>query len=90
MLKLITKPRGDCLLRLHADNLIDKLAVFENQEIRNAANIELRGGARILIDVQLRDFVSTAGFRRKLIQDGRDHPAWSTPLSPRIDQNRFR
>ena|ERR1041384_6934600 len=55
--ELHRQPRGDRLFRLHTDNLIDELAVLENQHRGNAADVELRCGARIFVNVQFRNFV---------------------------------
>lgn len=81
------QPRSDYMLRLRADNLIDELAVFEDQERRDAANVELRGGARILVNIQFRDLVSTIRFGSQLIENRREHATWSTPFGPRINQD---
>ena len=50
---------NDRLLRLCADQTIDQFSIFENQHRRNAGDLITRRGTRILINIQLRDAIST-------------------------------
>lgn len=58
------KARGNHLLWLRAYDLIDQPAILENQQCRNASDIELTRSARILVNVQLCNLVTAAGFGR--------------------------
>ena len=48
--------------------MIDDFSVLEDQQCGNAADIELGGRLRILVDIQLGDSVATARFGGQLIQ----------------------
>jgi hypothetical protein len=50
--------RGDRLFRLSPDDLIDQFSMLEDQQRGNAAKVELSGGARIFVNVQLGDLVA--------------------------------
>ena len=64
LLQLRFQPCFDGRFRLCANELIDELAILKNQQRGNASYIELTGGARILVDIELRDFVAAERFRR--------------------------
>jgi hypothetical protein len=57
--------RGDRLLRHRSDDLIDELAILEDQHRGNAADAELLRSERVFVNVQFGNLVSTTGFGAK-------------------------
>lgn len=63
------------------------IAVFEQHEGRNAANAVTGRRFSVVVDVELCNFEATGIFGSNFVEDGRDHLARATPLSPVIDEN---
>jgi hypothetical protein len=80
----------DLCLRLRAYDAIDLPAAFHDQQHGNALDVETLRRRGILVDVQLRDAKAAAHFLRQIVDHRRDHPAWSAPGSPQVDQHRQR
>lgn len=90
LLNKSSQSRRDHLLRLRADYLINQLAVFEYEQGGDAADVELRGGARVFIYVEFGDLIAALRFSGELIEKWRQHPAWPAPFGPGVDENGFR
>lgn len=78
---------GYRLLRLDADDAIDELAVFEDKQGRYARDSKTSRYLRVLVHVQLSYPVTSLRFCGELIQRGADHPAWTAPGRPAINEN---
>ena len=89
-LEHVLEPADDFLLRLHAYQTIDLLAVFQHEQRRDAAYAEAVGDAGILVDVQLRHFHAPGQFRRELVDRRRQHVARPAPVGPHVEQHRRR
>ena len=70
-----------------ADDLVDQLAVLEQQQRRNAAHVVLDGRARVLVDVQLADGHLAGILRGQLIDGWTKALARAAPLRPEIDED---
>ena len=79
----------DGLLGLEPDQAVDELSGFENQQGRDALNVEAAGSLLVLVNVQLGDDVSPVGFPGQFFECGSDHPAGRAPFRPEVDQNGF-
>src|SRR5215472_512588 len=76
-------------LRNVANDLFLYLAIFKQQQSRNAAHaIALRGGV-ILVHIHLADLETATVLRRDFINHGRQRAAGATPGRPEIHQNRI-
>lgn len=71
-------------LRYSSNNRINELAVFEQQQARNRADVELHRYLRIRINVHFADFDSTFVLLGELCHDRRDDLTWSAPRRPEI------
>src|SRR5262245_5432048 len=70
-----------------ADDRLNNLSVLEQQDGRDASNLELERGIRVIVDVQLADrhFAGVIGRERV---DGRAQPfAWAAPFRPEIHEH---
>ena len=65
-------PADQVLLARHAGDLIAHLAVLEDQESGDRANVEFEGEILILVDVHFTDFDGVAFFTRDLFDERRD------------------
>jgi hypothetical protein len=81
------KPGCDGGFWLRSNDAVDKAAIFEDKHGGNTLYLKLRSGARILIDVQLRDAVSTICLRSQLLHNWSNHATRSTPGSPGVDKD---
>ena len=83
------KGLGDLFFGDGADDLLDDLAVFEDEQGRDAADVVAAGGIHRLIDVELGD-LELAGVIVRDLRDGRGkHVAWAAPLGPKIHEHRL-
>src|SRR5688572_3926113 len=76
---------GNC-----ADLLRGYGAVAEQEQGWNAANIELRWGFRILVDVELDDAELVFVLRGDRVENWSDHLAGTAPLGPEVEQHGLR
>ena len=77
----------DARLGQRADDLVDGLAVLEQDHRRDRHHPELRGGLLVVVDVELDDaHVVTLGV--DLLEQRADHAARSAPGGPEVDQRR--
>jgi hypothetical protein len=76
---------GDDTLVDGADNLFFYLAVFENEQGWNAANIETGAGREICIDIEFSHLHATFVFFSNRIDRRSYRAARCTPSSPKID-----
>src|SRR6185503_1656901 len=72
-----------------ADDRFDDLAALEDENRRDAADAELRGGVRVLVDVELADGDLAIVIGRQRVDGRRETPARAAPLRPEIDQDRL-
>ena len=63
------------------------LAVLEQQQGRDAANLETRGGLLVVVDIDLDHLDPSRIFIGQLVHQRSDHLARATPFGPEIDQN---
>ena len=70
-----------------ADFGVDGIAAFKHDQGRDAADVELAGHVRVGVDVDLTDFDLARVFCGNLLEDGGNHLAGATPLSPKIHQH---
>ncbi len=71
---------------IHSTRLAsDLLAVLEQDDGGNTADIESAGGARICLRVELREPDSRFQIGRYAVEMRCHHFAWPTPLGPKID-----
>ena len=80
---------GDLLFRDSADDLLDNLAVFEDEQGRDAADVVATGGVHRFVDVELRDLELARVVVRDFSDGGGEHVTWAAPLSPEIYQHRL-
>ena len=71
-----------------AHQTLDRLAVLEQNERRDALHAELHHRLGVLIEVQLRALEAVGIVLGALLQDRSDHAARTTPLRPEIYQDR--
>jgi len=69
-----------------SNELLGDLAILEEYEGRNGADVELGGDLAVLIDVDFCNAQFPGHFPGQLFEDGRDGFAGSTPRGPEIDQ----
>src|SRR5215218_9498890 len=74
-------------LREEANDSLYRLAVFEEDQGRNAGHSEALSRARIRVDVELRNLESLALFLGNLLEHRGDHFAGTAPLCPEIYQD---
>ena len=77
-------------LRLCPDKSLNLAAIFENEHRRYALDTESGSCSLIGIDIELANEHLSPHLRRELVDDRRDHTAWSAPCRPEIDENRYR
>jgi hypothetical protein len=75
-------------LWLGANKPVNKFSIFEDQHGWNTLNLELSGGARVFIDIQLGHAITTIRLGSELFHDWANHAAGSAPGSPAIEQDR--
>ncbi len=73
-----------------ADNPVDLLAVLEDEQRRDAEDVEAAGGGGVLVDVQLGHAHASGHLGGQLVDDRRDHPAGAAPRGPQVDQHGHR
>ena len=81
-------PLLQLLLRCGADLPRGHLAVLEDHQRRDRHDAVLRGGLRILVDVELQDLDLVAERARDFLERRRDHPARTAPFGPEIHHDR--
>src|SRR4030088_2661779 len=69
---------------------VDLLAVPDQDEQRDALNVETGGDVGCLVGVELDDLDSARVVATDPLDDGRDHAAGSTPRRPEVDEHRNR
>ena len=75
--------------RVHQTCLLElKSAVGEHREVRNALDVVSSRKLRVLLCVDLDHDSSPREISSDLSNMGRGHPAWATPRSPEIDEDR--
>jgi hypothetical protein len=72
---------------VRSDNLILHLAVLEEQEQRNRANIEFHSQVTGFIDVDLSNLRLSLDFTGELVEDWADHFTRATPLRPEVHED---
>src|SRR5262249_8809495 len=90
-----TAPSGDVLgevleeltLALRADQPLHGLTVVEDQQRRDAHDVEPHRGLRVVVDVELGDGQPALVLRGDLDQRRADHLAGPAPLGPEIDDD---
>jgi hypothetical protein len=82
------KSSGDGWFWLRANKPVNKFSVLEDEHGGNALNLELSRRARVLIDIQFGNAVTTVRLRSELFHDWANHAAGSAPGSPAIEQDR--
>ena len=82
-------PLLQLLLRRGADLARGELAVLEQHQRRDRHDAVLRGGLRVLVDVELHDLDLAVHRAGDLFQRGRDHAARAAPLGPEVDHHRL-
>src|SRR6266849_313031 len=80
---------GNLLFRHRADDLLDDLAILENQERWNPANVVAACGIHGLINVELGHFQLSRVIVGNLRHRGREHVTRAAPLRPKIDHDRL-
>jgi hypothetical protein len=70
---------------LHANEAVDDVAPFENQERGNTSDAVPLGDAWALIIIQFSNLERAVTFKSKLFDKWRNCPAGRTPRSPKID-----
>src|SRR5574337_133257 len=73
--------------RQRADDLLDLRPIFEEEDGWNASDAESSRSLSILVYIQFGDRDLPLVFGCQFIKDGRDHPAWTAPFSPKINQD---
>ena len=74
-------------LWLGANKPVNKFSVLEDQHGWNTLNLELRSGARVFIDIQLGNAITTFRLGSELFHDWTNHATRSAPGSPAVEQN---
>src|SRR5688500_8288014 len=72
-----------------ADDRFHNLAALEDEDGRNTAYAEQRGGVRILVDVELPDGDFAIVIARERVDGRRQAPARAAPLGPEVDEHGF-
>src|SRR5207248_5913549 len=81
---------GDLVFRHSDDDLLDDLAILEDQQGRDAANVIATGGVHRLVHVQLGHFELASVVASDLRHRWREHMTRAAPFRPKIDQHRLR
>jgi hypothetical protein len=79
---------GDGWFWLRANKPVNKFSVLEDEHGGNTLNLELSRRARVLIDIQFGNAVTTVRLGSELFHDWANHAAGSAPGSPAIEQDR--
>src|SRR5258706_7230815 len=74
----------DLVARYGAHHLLSYLSTLENEQRRNAADIELACGIRVFVDVQFHDFDLARVCGRDFRDSWRKHQAGPAPFRPKI------
>src|SRR5207249_4874627 len=85
---MLVESFGDYAFVDCADDLFFDLSVFDDQEGRDAADVELCCRRSIRIDVELSDLDAAFVFLRNRINGGSESTARRAPGGPKIDQDR--
>ena len=72
-----------------ADDLFDHLAALEEQQGGNPTDVELEGGVRVLVDVQLADQDLAVVVAGQFVDRRRQPAAGAAPFRPEINENGF-
>src|SRR5215510_5230733 len=78
---------SDYLLWLYTDQTIDELTISEDQQCGDARDLKARSQQRVLVNIHFNDSIAALRLRGQLIQNRCDHPAWTTPRRPAIDEH---
>ena len=70
-----------------ADQPIDELAAFENQQCRNPFDLKLGGGALVLVDIQFPDLIAARRIRRRAAPAPARSPGKADTTSPQKSTN---
>src|SRR5262245_48093159 len=76
----------EVFFRCQADDRLDDLTALEEQDGRDAPDLEFDGRIRVVVDVQLSDRDLSGVVGRQRVDGGRQPLAGSAPLGPEIDQ----
>jgi hypothetical protein len=79
---------GDSWFWLRANKPVNKFSVLEDEHGGNTLNLEFSRRARVLIDIQLGNAVTTVRLGSELFHDWANHAAGAAPGSPAIKQDR--
>jgi hypothetical protein len=82
-------PAEQIFFARHAGDLIAQLAVFEEKQGRDGANVVLKRKALIFVHVYLRDLDCAGFFAGNLVQERGNHFAGTAPFRPKIDNDRL-
>ena len=82
-----TQSRRDRRLWLRPNDPINEFSILEDKHGGNTLNLKLACGARILINIQFCDAITSLRFGGQLFHDRANHAAWPTPLGPAVQQN---
>lgn len=81
---------GDGGFGLEADEMINELAILEDEQSGNAGDVECGGRAGVFVDIELGDEVLAGGLGGQLLDGRGDLAAGTTPRSPAVDKKRSR
>src|SRR5271155_137677 len=77
----------DVVFAAIAYELFHDLAVFENEQSRNAGDFVSHGGSAVAVNIHLTDGYFALILTREFFDDWSDRAAGATPRSPEIDQH---
>src|SRR5262249_14066123 len=75
-------------LALGPDEALHRRAVLEDQQRRDAHDVEAAGRVGVVVDVELGHGQLALVLRRDLLEGGGDHLARPAPLGPEVDDHR--
>lgn len=78
----------ELILRHSADDLVDNLAVFEEDQGGDAAYAVFAGGGGIIVNVDLADLDLAVVLNREGVDEGADRFARGAPGGPKVDEDR--
>ena len=85
-IEVLLQQGGELRLGAPSDEGFDEGAALEDQQGGDAGDVEVLGGARVFVHVELADDVAAIGFGGELVDDRRDRSARSAPWGPGVDQ----
>ena len=86
----MVKAAGDFGGGLDADDAVDFLAVFQDEQEGNGVGFEAGGGVGVFIHVEFGEAHPAGEVDGKFVEDRSDHPARPAPRSPKINEHRQR